>query len=201
VDAVRTAADVRRYRRKLVVMSIVIFLAGLALNATRVLGHLFAPDFFPKLRPSDYAEDTILRISGICMFWGFVGFIRSLFISAPEEEVREPQMPTPTPDERSTGQVTLATARWVETSSREAELRRRVAGRSGTSLMLRVFVVLPLSLLAAFCALLTLGFLFIYFTKTPGPFAGEAALAAAAVCGFVGFGCVYGVWALSQKSR
>ena len=37
--------------------------------------------------------------------------------------------------------------------------------------------------------------------NTPGPLSGDAALIAAGVCGFVGFGCVYAAWAVCQFKR
>src|SRR5205085_1678558 len=98
----------------------------------------------------DYPEDACLRVSGIFLFWGFVGLVRSLFVGIPEDPP-----PRLAPDGRPGGQLALTSARWVE----QAEAARPAPPRPRVSGCVRMLVIVPLALFGLFCGLLAVAFL------------------------------------------
>ncbi|HJZ56163.1 MAG TPA: hypothetical protein VKE74_14445 [Gemmataceae bacterium] len=207
-----TAADARRFRRKLFWTATTFMLFGFGLCAARVAGHLVAPKLLPQMSPDELAGDLMIRISGILLFGGLVGLVRSALVRIPKDlstlaSRGEPNPHGPAPTTASQ-QFGLSTARWLHAKAPAnyrpaeqepidyppAELTDPEPEHVG---VVRWKLVLPLAGVALLGVLGTLEFL---ARATSGPTgSGASSLVAAFVSFLVGVGCVWATWKLGRS--
>ncbi len=197
MDPIMTAAEARRRRRNLILMSVGFGVGGFALCAARVAGHRYAPDLFPRVDPHEYSDDMLIRISGILMFWGMVGFVRGLLFDV---SAYEPPRESPGLDGSNGGHMALATAKWLQAAAAPAAQPQRAEEASVGGFGRGVAVVL-LALFAGVCCLATIGFLNIRLSHISGPITPDGALVGAGVSAVLGLLSVWGVRALWRSDR
>ena len=211
-----TAADARRFRRKLFFTSVLVILFGFGLAGLRIAGHLVSPKMIPQMAVNELPGDTWIRIAAIFLVSGLGGLARSAFVRIPDKD------PTPSGGTESNAygllpsassgppRVGLATARWLKAArpsdQRPAEpeqaphdpfLSEPTEEESGPRGLVRWLLVIPLALLVLLCAFGTLGFLVAAATGASG--SPTDLLIYAGACLLVGAGSVWGLRKLGRS--